>query len=852
MSSPDVDPALRREDIDLTNCDREPIHIPGRVQHFGFLIAVTSDWIVSHVSRNAGDMLGIDGEIRTGMPLGDLFDRDAIHDMRTQLQMLSGPDSVGRLFDLHLGIDGGPFDVAIHVSGRSIVIEGERCAANRRTDPSSYVKPMVERMKGAKDLKGLCDIAVRQVKALTDYDRVMVYRFGADDSGEVIAEACMPGMEPYLGLRYPASDIPRQARALYERNLLRVIADVDDEGAEIVPVLSPEGQPLDLSMSTTRAVSPIHLEYLRNMGVRASMSISILRRGKLWGLFACHHEIPMVPTYPVRTAAELFAQFFSFLLDQKQGDAERSATDRGRMLHDRLMVRLAENTSINDNFEAIIEAVAPVIPHDGAVGWIDGEFLSVGKTPTQEDFATLVPFLNTTAAGRLFSTNCLSRPFPMAQAFAERAAGALVLPVSRKPRDYIILFRQEVVQSVRWAGSPDKPVEAGPNGTRLTPRKSFEAWKQTLRHHCIDWTDEEMQTAESLRVTLMEVVLRMASASMFEQARSQEQQELLIAELNHRVRNILNLIKSLIKQSADGQDDIDAFTKVIGGRIHALARAHDQITRENWSTASLYDLIQTEAAAYLGDRQSRIRVTGPDAMLHPHAFSTMALVIHELLTNSAKYGALVDSLGNVTVSLEHGANGVLQIGWEETGGPPVIAPTRRGFGTTIIERSIPYELKGTAEVVYDPAGVRATFAVPADGIDRFETRRTRPVAASEAVARASVSLGNVLLVEDNMIISLDAESFLTELGAETVVTASSNRQAIREMDEKAFDFALLDVNLGMETSTPVAQRLSRDGIPFIFATGYGEMRELNELFPDTPMVQKPYDCESLARAIAKI
>ena len=852
MSSPDIDHSLSRDAIDLTNCDREPIHIPGRVQHFGFLIAVTSDWIVNHVSGNAAEVLGFDRPIRAGMSLNELFTPDAIHDLRSQLQMLGGPNSVGRIFDLTLSEDGGSFDVGVHLSGSSIIIEGERCEAKRRTDPSSYVKPMIERMSGAKDLKHLCEIAVRQVKALTGYDRVMVYRFAPDDTGEVIAETCAPGMEPYLGLRYPASDIPQQARALYTRNLLRVIADVNDEGAVIEPVLNPEGKPLDLSMSMVRAVSPIHLEYLRNMDVGASMSISILRRGKLWGLFACHHETAKVPSFPTRTAAELFAQLFSFLLDQKQGDAERLAIDEGRRLHDRLMAQLADNGSVSDNFDAIIDAIAPVIPHDGAVGWIDGEFRSVGQTPTHDEFRTLVPFLNTTAASRIFATNCLSRSLTEAEVFADRAAGALVLPVSRTPRDYIILFRQEIVQSVRWAGNPNKPVEMGPNGARLTPRKSFEAWQEILRHHCSDWTDGEIQTAEALRVTLMEVVLRMASANMRDQARSQEQQELLIAELNHRVRNILNLIKSLMAQSADGQNDIGAFTNVIGGRIHALARAHDQITRENWSPASIYDLIHTEAAAYLGDKRDRISVTGPDAMLHPHAYSTMALVIHELLTNSAKYGALADSLGNVTVTLDRQEGGELRLGWQETGGPPVAKPTRRGFGTTIIERSIPYELNGTAEVFYDLAGVRASFLVPKASIDRFAKRRAISIVDEVPAAIAARPMGKVLIVEDNMIIALDAESFLSDLGAETVVTTSSNGQAIRAMDETAFDFALLDVNLGSETSTPVASRLSRDGIPFVFATGYGEMRDLRELFPTIPIVQKPYDRDSLARAIAKI
>ena len=300
------------------------------------------------------------------------------------------------------------------------------------------------------------------------------------------------------------------------------------------------------------------------------------------------------------------------MLDQKESDQERDDAGRARHLHDQLMAQMAEDAGITDNFDTIVSAIGSVIPFDGVIGWINGNFVSRGQTPTREEFEGLVRFLNTTGASSVYACRNLSEVHPAADDYAERAAGILLLPVSRSPRDYIVLFRKEIAQSVTWAGNPEKPVELGPNGIRLPPRKSFEAWRQIVRHQCAPWTQNEISAAEALRMTLLEVVLRMVAASDKERARAQERQEILIAELNHRVRNILGLIRGLITQSSKEEQSVSDFTEVIGGRIHALARAHDQITKENWAYASVGDLIATEISAYLGKGAERVQVTNSD------------------------------------------------------------------------------------------------------------------------------------------------------------------------------------------------------------------------------------------------
>lgn len=831
--------------LDLTSCDREPIHILGAVQAFGFLLAVSPDWIVTRVSANAPDWLGRPVEDLLGLPLDAVLDGEAIHLLRGQLQTLRGPDAVDRVFAVRLRPDRPPFDVALHLSGSAIVIEAEP-SAPEHLNAGNLVRNMVTRLQQTVDFDPLCREAARQMRALTGFDRVMVYRFAEDHSGEVVAEAVRSGLDRFLGLHYPASDIPQQARALYERNWLRIIADVDDAGSPVLPARDPAGEPLDLSLSTLRTVSPIHLEYLRNMGVRASLSVSILRNGRLWGLFACHHTEPRHISLERRTAAELFGQMFSWILESREREVVAAQEARSREIHTRLMSAMASGGTSLEGLADFADELSGIVACDGLGLWVNGAITLQGATPTREEFTGLVRFLNRTAASQAYATDEIGRFHEPGRDFTERAAGMLAVPVSRTPRDFLVFFRSEVARTVTWAGNPEKPAHPGPNGVRLTPRKSFEAWREVVRGRSLPWTEVEVRTAEALRVTLLEVILRLTDSAERERREAQERQELLIAELNHRVRNILNLIRGVITQSRAHAESADAFVEVVGSRIQALARAHDQVTSGNWGPGSLSDLVLLEAGAYLGARADRVRLSGTDVLLEPQAFTTLALVVHELMTNSAKYGALRDGAGLVTVSWERDALDHLVLHWCESGGPAVQAPTRRGFGTALIERSVPYELKGEAEVRYELTGLRARFTVPPAFVRAAPPRAERPVArATAAPARLD---GTVLVVEDNMIIALEAEAVLVALGAEAVDTAASVREALRLIEAAPPDRALLDVNLGSETSVAVARRLAELGIPYAFATGYGESFRIPPDLGAVPVIKKPYEAEALRRA----
>lgn len=842
-------------DIDLTNCDREPIHLLGAIQSVGFLVALSTDWVVARVSENISDFIGYEPGDMIGRPLAEFVPPVALHDLRNRVSLLRGPDAVERLWACHLAND-RPFDLTIHLSDTNIVIEAEIGEGVPR-DAAGTVRSMIARLDQAVDLTAFYREGARQVRALLGYDRVMVYKFDDDGSGEVVGEACKTGIGSFKGLHYPANDIPKQARTLYRRNLLRIIADINDIPVRITPERDEFGRPLDLSLSALRSVSPIHIEYLRNMGVGASLSMSIIVDGELWGLFACHHYGPRIPSIQMRLVSELFAQMFAMRLESRERRAMVEYERSAREVSDQILSAVASDETLLRDPDWLSDILTRAIPADGVGAWINGSYALSGLTPPTETFRKIVRALNGTAAGRIFSTDQLSTLIADGTDPASGVAGLLAIPISRSSRDYVILFRTEMVRSVRWAGDPHKPVEYGPNGPRLTPRESFAEWRELVRGRSKPFTASERRVAETLRATLIEVVLRLADEAAEERQQASARQELLIAELNHRVRNILGVIRGLIRQTDPGSEAVNEFVKVVDGRIHALARAHNQITSDHWGPAPLQTLIDTEVAAMVGGPE-RISGGGPPILLNPQAYSALALVVHELATNSTKYGSLSTS-GAVEITWHRDSNRDVILRWREYGGPPVGEPRRKGFGTTIIERSVPYDLGGSAKVRYAVTGLEADFVIPARHISDRKSpaipslRFERPT-PSQPVEPPPKFLAErtVLLVEDSLIIALDAEDILIRLGADTVSVHATAQGALDYLETSVPSIAVLDINLGAHTSFAVADRLLELGVPFLFASGYGEQASLPMAHRARPVLQKPYTIENVAEALAQL
>jgi light-regulated signal transduction histidine kinase (bacteriophytochrome) len=837
---------------DLSICDREPITRLERIQPFGFLLAMSSDWVVVRASDNLQRHLGLNAAAVIGTKLDALIDPKSLHDIRNRMLTLYLTRGTERIFGIALMADRPLFDVSVHQSGALFVLEGEPSGEGSQIDAASVVRGAMARLAARPTLEGFFTDGVRQIRSITGFDRVMFYRFDDSGAGEVVAESLAPKMESYLGLHFPASDIPVQARALYLRNPFRIIADVD---APNVPLMSasPDSEPLDLTLSVTRSVSPVHIEYLRNMGVAASMSISIIVHGKLWGLFACHHARTRLPSFVIRTATELLGQMFSLSLESRLRDQREQDEQRLREATSRLVNAIVGDDALLARSEWLQDVLHEIIDGDGVAIVIRDHISTVGDTPREEEIRDLSARLRLMGQNRVFATDDLTTIAPDAAQYLHRAAGMLAIPISSTPRDYILLFRQEALRQIKWAGDPAKPV-SGETSARISPRKSFDVFAQTIKGKSRAFSQREKLAAEEIRSALIEVILRVAENADVARERVSARQEVLIAELNHRVRNVLALIRSVIKQSRVDATDIGAYIDSVTGRIQSLARAHDRMTRQDRSPAVVSSLLDDEIEAYVPTQRERIRVQGATVMLHAKAFSTLALVIHELVTNSCKHGALSSS-GSVDVILNHVPGDGLHLGWREHGGPPVSPPKRRGFGSVIIERTIPFDLQGRATIEYATQGLQAEFFIPEGHVasaapldNAISTPRRAPQKATETRPLEGFT---VLLLEDNLIVALEAEELLRSLGAASVETASSVQGATDYLNVHRPQFAMLDVNLGVDTSFSIAARLRDEGIPHIFASGYGDDWMDSHSGGGVYCVAKPYDRDHLEAVISE-
>ncbi|HMH30673.1 MAG TPA: HWE histidine kinase domain-containing protein [Steroidobacteraceae bacterium] len=840
--------------LNLTDCDIEPITRLERIQSFGFLIAMSRTWVVVRVSANLEEMLGIKPTAALGTTLDSFADSDSLHEIRNRMTGLSATGGVERLYGVSLIHGRAPFDIAIHYAGELCVLEGEPAGLDSRTDAASLVRKMVARLNSHTSLDAFHQDAARQVRSLTGFDRIMIYGFLPDGAGEVIAEIVKPGRESFLGLHYPASDIPLQARALYLRNSFRIIADVSSTTIPLQSRDGPPAEPLDLSLAITRAVSTVHIEYLRNMDVAASLSISIVVEGKLWGLIACHHDTAKLPTFVTRTAAELFGQMYSMTLESRLRLIADHQDRSGREAVARMMKLIAANPPLLTDTDWLLAALREMIQCDGVAITINGAVSTCGATPAAIEIESIAIFLNALSSTEVFVSDNLGSLRPQFPPVSSIAAGVLCIPISLAAGDYIMLFRREQLQDIRWAGAPVKAAAIG-DGQRISPRKSFAAFCESVRSRSRAFTEPEQKVAGEIRTGLMEIFLRGSHQNAVEQSLAGGRQEVLIAELNHRVRNVLALIRGLISQTYGEGGDSAKYVESLNGRVHALARAHDRVTRQNWGPAPLNAIFDDEIAAYVPTQRDRFIINGPRVFLAPQAYSAVALIVHELVTNSSKYGALSDS-GRVEVTLGVVPEG-LRFKWREMGGPVVTVPTRRGFGSVIIERVVPFDLQGTALVSYFAAGLEAEFFIPerhlasADESDFGSPVATSALMSGEAPTDSRPLAGfNVLILEDNLIVALEAEDLLRSLGAASIVAVSTIAAAVKVRQTTAIDFAMLDINLGFENSLGFAAALRASKTPFLFASGYGEQRKPGDSLLAELTVSKPYDREALQSAIA--
>ncbi len=502
--------------IDLEQCAREPIHIPGYIQPHGVLFVLREAGLqVLHVSENCEHYFGLKPDAILDQGLGCLLDTAQIERVQFALDSSDPTENNPVRLGLACRLEGLVFDGVVHQNDGLSFLELEPAIDASQTNFLDFYKSVARitsRLHASPNLNALLQEAVSGVKHITAFDRVMIYRFSETDDGQVIAEAREPDLESYLGMWYPASDIPVQARRLYCLNPIRSIPSVNYTPVAIVPVINPESRrPVDLSFATLRSVSPVHCEYLTNMGVAASMSVSILRDGQLWGLIACHHTKPLWTSYETRAACTFLGQVVSKEVVQHEGRKESEYITRSTGL---LAQFLELMVSAPSALLALVDQspnLLDLIPAGGVAVVIGGKVRTLGITPGYDQLLSLIRTLRKIDAPSTFSTKSLQYHFPLMASITGTASGMIALEIAREPESYIFYFRPERSETITWAGDPTKPVTPSEGGFRLSPRKSFAAWKEKTHGIAAPWTTQEIQVADQLRKLVSVIAVRKES-----------------------------------------------------------------------------------------------------------------------------------------------------------------------------------------------------------------------------------------------------------------------------------------------------------------------------------------------------
>ncbi|MEG4281530.1 GAF domain-containing protein [Microcoleus sp. A006_D1] len=507
-------PAL--EEVDLTNCDREPIHISGQIQPHGVLLVVREPQLeILQVSENTQDLLGFDAKSAIGQDLSLLLDRTQLEKLKACLQN----ENLKTVNPIKLSVEKAgkslEFDCILHRGEGVLMVELELATTQENLSVFSFyhsVRATVTQIQSAKNLKELCQQTVEEVRRISGFDRVMVYQFDPEGNGAIIAEDKAESLSPFLGLNYPSTDIPKQARKLYSLNWLRLVPDINYQPVPLVSANNAiTNQPVDLSFSVLRSVSPIHLEYLQNMGVAASMSISLIKDQKLWGLIACHNYTPKYLNYEVRAACEFIGQVMSLELQSKEGNE-----DYDYKLHLKsIQTKIFEDISTSENLSEVLvkcqHNLLEAVNAQGAAIVFGDNCYRVGQTPRGESLKYLTKWVQKHLNKEIFYTDSLTKFFPEAEEFKDTASGCLAIAISPTQQIYVLWFRPEVIKTVNWAGNPNKPVEIDEDGSqRLSPRKSFELWKENVRCKSLPWKQCEIEAALELKKAMINIVLRQA------------------------------------------------------------------------------------------------------------------------------------------------------------------------------------------------------------------------------------------------------------------------------------------------------------------------------------------------------
>lgn len=655
---------IMQEPTDLTNCDREPIRIPGSIQPHGLLLVLTEpDLVIQQASENVEMLLGMAADAAVGQTLGEVLGEEFAANL--QREVTSATIGSRPLFHRNMQVSANGvervFLAIVHRTEDGIFLELEiaESASDQPLDEiSGYYARLdaftlqAEETNSVEELSNATAAAIRQ---LTGFDRVLVYRFDPEWNGTVVGEDGNGNLPRLMHHRFPASDIPAQARELYRLNRIRIIPDAGYRPVPLVPPFNPvTNQPLDMTFSVLRSVSPIHVEYMRNMETMSSMSVSILREGRLWGLISCHHREPRRVSFPIRQACDLFARSYSLRLSALEHAQDYERRIQVRSVFSKLLAVMADRGDFALTLSENPRDLLTFVEAQGAAIVTEEQCYLLGETPPEADVRQIAAWLYHTTDEEVYFTDSLTAEYPPARMFHEQVSGVLAIAVSKLHPSYIIWMRPEVERTILWGGDPTKPVQTSGDAVRLHPRRSFETWKQTVREKSLPWNASEVEGAGELRNAIVGIVLRKAEELAdlnFELTRSNKELEAFSYSVSHDLRAPLRHIvgyAEVLKESGAGKfsaNDERCLATIIESSEYAgklvdkllsysrLGRAELQISSVDMNllvSETQHDVMRDAAGRNVIWHVEKLPVVEADLMM-------LRMAVRDLLSNALKY-----------------------------------------------------------------------------------------------------------------------------------------------------------------------------------------------------------------------